>query len=319
MYLTPVVPGYPFNDLVANDNLHPTRPRINFINKLRLTQNLQDADYALVPHDWRIIKNDAEYVSYLEHLSAVIPILIFNFGDRTSECTIKNCLQLRTHLWPWDNEFRKIIVPYPSKNKDLTLRDWKKKPTVSFMGHIPKLGPRSFLGKSPRAALKPIKSSVYLVRKISVFKISKFGNMFDLKITKRAEFTAYPSNPKLKQFTEEYELLLSQSDYILCPRGESNTSVRFYETLSAGATPILINTDGGLPKLSSKYNWKNHILEVDLFSNWKEIIINDWKNLEDNQNYAIRQLSNHNLFVEELYIESYLSRLFEDYLLLKVH
>jgi hypothetical protein len=315
LYITSQIEKFPLNDLFGYERLWPTRPQIEIMNHLNITSNLEEADYALVPHDWRLIRNEKAYVEYLNNLSISIPILILNLGDKTTRCSLNNTLELRTHLWPWENDFRKIIIPYPTDGKNFTIRNWKKDPTISFMGYAPKLGPRSLLGKNPKGILKPIKSSVFLIRHISIIKLSRLENLFDTRITKRTEFTAYSSNPNLMQFTEEYNRVLAESDYVLCPRGESNISIRFYETLSSGATPILINTLGGLPKLSQGRNWENYILELDLFSNWKSKIKMDWENLKFEQNYINRQFSNYNLFKEEININSYLKKLFENYML----
>jgi len=315
LYLASQKSQYPLNDLFGYAKLWPTRPQINLMSNLNLASNPEDADYALVPHDWRMIKKDKAYVEYLNSLSASIPILILNLGDKTSHCPLSNTLQLRTHLWPWENDFRKIIIPYPTANKDFTLRQWKNKPTISFMGYVPKLGPRSLFGKNPKGAFKPLKSSVFLIRHLSIAKLKRLEDKFDIQITKRDEFTAYASNRNIKKLTEEYNLCLAESDYVLCPRGESNISIRFYETLSSGATPILVNTNGGLPKLSKWKKWNDHILDVELFSNWSSQISEDWENLRTEQKYVSRQLGNYNLFNEEVNINKYLAKLFEDYLL----
>jgi hypothetical protein len=314
IFVSPMISGYPLNDLYPYEKLWVTRPQIDFVKELNLTSKIQEADYVLVPHDWRTIRNDIEYIKVLNSLSEKIPIIILNLGDKASECSLRNCIQIRTHLWPWEDLNRKILIPYPTVSKKLVLRKWKPIPTISFMGYIPRLGPRSFFGKSYKGLSKPIKSSVYLTRHISIFRLGKLQKKFDIRITKRREFTAYMSNPNLIQHTAEYESLLAESDYVLCPRGESNTSIRFYETLSSGSTPLLIDTDGGLPKLPPNIEWKNHILELGLFSNWDEAIIKDWSNLSNGQNYLKRQLNNYNFFTNQLTITNYLNALFEDYL-----
>ncbi len=314
IFVSPIISGHPLNDLYPYEKIWATRPQIDFINKLNLTSKIDEADYILVPHDWRTIRDNLGYIRDLNTLSAKIPILILNLGDKASECSLKNCIQIRTHLWPWENLTRKILIPYPTASKKLTLRNWKPVPTISFMGYAPRLGPRSFFGKSYKGLSKPIKSSVYLTRHISIFRLGRLEKKFDIRITKRREFTAYMSNPNLIQHTAEYESNLAESDYVLCPRGESNTSIRFYETLSSGATPLLINTNGGFPKLPPNIEWSNHILETGLFSNWSEAIIKDWSNLGNDQNYLKRQLENYNLFTNVLFINNYLNILFEDYL-----
>jgi hypothetical protein len=51
------------------------------------------------------------------------------------------------------------------------------------------------------------------------------------------------------------------SDYVLCARGAGNFSFRFYETLSAGRIPLLIDTDCVLP-FSDRIDWRRHCVFV---------------------------------------------------------
>ena len=51
------------------------------------------------------------------------------------------------------------------------------------------------------------------------------------------------------------------SSFSLCIRGNGNFSYRFYEALSFGRIPILIDTDVELP-FESIINWKDHIIFI---------------------------------------------------------
>jgi hypothetical protein len=60
---------------------------------------------------------------------------------------------------------------------------------------------------------------------------------------------------------EEFVGNMFESDYILCARGAGNFSYRFYETLSAGRIPLLIDTDCALP-FSDRIDWRKHAVFV---------------------------------------------------------
>jgi hypothetical protein len=315
LFCTPRVEGYATNDLYPWDISRPTRPYINIIESLNLTSNFEDADFALVPHGWQQIKNDRKYMSYLHQLSYAIPILIFNGGDTSSTCRLNNSLELRTHLQPWENLNRKIIFPYPTNPKQFTERIWKNKPTISFMGYIPKFGPVSFFGNEIKCLKNPIKSSVYLNRNISIYRLNKLQKTFNIITVKRNQFTAYNSNPFLELHTKEYNELLSKSDYVLCPRGLGNSSIRFYETLSSGATPILINTNSGLPEIPNSKFWRTNILELELFSDWETVIQKDWNYLKLGDNYLKRQKQNTETFFQNLEVNQFFRNLFKKYLI----
>jgi hypothetical protein len=113
---------------------------------------------------------------------------------------------------------------------------------------------------------------------------------------------------------DQYKENIRKSDYVICPRGFANTSIRFYETLSAGATPILIDSGSQLPILKNELFWKTNIIHLDLFSNWEEAIFNDWKYLGINRNYRSRQLLNKKIFQKELNFENYALKIFQSYL-----
>lgn len=57
---------------------------------------------------------------------------------------------------------------------------------------------------------------------------------------------------------KEYQDILERSRFSLCPRGSSPSSVRFWESLSAGAIPILISDNWVLPD----WDWDNTILFI---------------------------------------------------------
>lgn len=56
----------------------------------------------------------------------------------------------------------------------------------------------------------------------------------------------------------EYKNILERSRYSLCPRGSSPSSVRFWESLHAGAIPILISDNWCLPE----WDWDHTILHI---------------------------------------------------------
>jgi hypothetical protein len=57
---------------------------------------------------------------------------------------------------------------------------------------------------------------------------------------------------------KEYQSILERSIFSLCPRGSSPSSVRFWESLQAGAIPILISDDWVLPD----WNWSDTIIQI---------------------------------------------------------
>ena len=314
IFLAREIPRIPKIDLLTNLTSHPVIPNFNLNSIINFTKNRKESDYVLVPHNWVHIKKNAKYLSYLTSLSHETPILVVNSGDISPKLDLANSLELRTFLHPWENLNRKIIIPNGVKERNFTERKWKPIPTISFVGYVPKLGFGSLFGKNLYGILDPIKSSVYLHRKLSTSKLQNLESIFKVEIIIRSEFTAYKSNPNLKLHSGEFQESLNRSDYVLCPRGSGNNSVRFYEVLSSGATPILIDSGSELPVIRDDRFWFSNIIKLGLFDKWKNQILADWLYLEQNDNYVNRQTQNREVFMKELNIKNYLSNLFEKYL-----
>ena len=68
-------------------------------------------------------------------------------------------------------------------------------------------------------------------------------------IIERARWHFFTENEKQKQKEkEEYQDILGRSRYSLCPKGFGPSTLRFWESLQAGAIPILIADDLWLPE-----------------------------------------------------------------------
>jgi hypothetical protein len=182
------------------------------------------------------------------------------------------------------------------------------------MGYVPKLSFGSLTSQSMSFFHSPIKSSVYLNRKISIKRLKSLADEFKIICIERQTFTLLQKNMNLSTHMDEYEKNLLESDYILCPRGFANTSIRFYEALSSGATPILINSGTNLPELVDSKFWEKNIITVGLFKNWLNPIKKDWNNLSKDDNYANRQLYNQQVFRNELDLHKFAEKIFSSYI-----
>ncbi len=101
-------------------------------------------------------------------------------------------------------------------------------------------------------------------------------------------------------YEQEYVQTLSQSRFSLCPRGSNPNSVRFWESLAAGAIPILISDNYKLPE----WDWDNTIIRIkesDLSTfdyNKLEKMLN---NVEDEEKRRENCLKAYNHFKHENY------------------
>jgi hypothetical protein len=300
------------NILFPTQKLNQVSSKI--ISKLRISNSPNEADFILVPHNWHWIRYNSEYLNYLKTLSGVTPIIMVNTGDASPKCDFPNTIQLRFFLHPGEEKYNKIIVPVPTAPRKFRIRDWSTKPSISFMGYVPSLTPGSILANNLRGLKRPIKNSPFLNRKIGTKKLQLLGRQYNVDVTIRKNYSLLKSNPNFKELDLEFQNSLDTSDYILCPRGFGNYSIRFYESLSAGATPILIESDSDFPVISLKSFWENNIVRVGLFQDWKKLINEDWDNLKNGNNYRKRQELNSKIFKEELAFDNFLDKLFDNYL-----
>jgi len=290
------------------------QPDIDIISNLRVTDNYLQADFVLIPHPWVSIQKRKSYLDYLVRLSRDVPLLVANSDDVSPRCDLPNTLQFRSFLHPKESSFRKIVFPYPAHKFVSNIRNWRPVPRVSFIGFVPKFGLGSLTSKSSSFIKSPLKTSVYINRRITVIKLKNLDWQFDITCIPRKQFTLLSDNNNLKSHMIEYKENLAKTDYVICPRGFANTSIRFYEALSAGATPILIDSGSPLPQIETKNFWDNNILKLSLFSDWSQNIWNDWQNLGTNANYLKRQLLNAEVFEQELYFENFVRKIFRNYL-----
>jgi hypothetical protein len=291
------------------------RSSINGWGRLNTTDKPSLADFALVPHEVAKLINNKDYIQQLKRLSTDLPLVVFNTGDKSPNLNFRNVLQIRTFLHPWESQNNKIVVPYPAEPKKLEFRDWSDIPTISFMGYVPRLSVGSLFGNSFRSLRHPIKSSVFLNRRIVTHRLHSMSGKLNVRLCARSSFSGNKSAWGFEKLQIEFEQDLIASDYVFCPRGFGNTSIRFFETLSAGRIPVTINTNTPLPVLSSGYLWEDYALNLNMFDNWEGKILDHWNSQVRRDTYHQRQLKASNLFYSDLEYRKVLKNLFEDYLL----
>jgi hypothetical protein len=99
---------------------------------------------------------------------------------------------------------------------------------------------------------------------------------------------------------QEYENILSRSRFSLCPRGSNPNSVRFWESLAAGAIPVLISDNYKLPE----WDWDNTIIRIkesDLLSLDYDKLEKMLNNVEDEEEKRINCLKAYEYFKHENY------------------
>jgi dTDP-4-dehydrorhamnose reductase len=83
--------------------------------------------------------------------------------------------------------------------------------------------------------------------------------------------------PNIQEKIKDFNDLLEISEYVFCPRGNGNFSIRFYEGLKSGKIPILLETDNELP-FENIFDWKS----ICIISRDETTLIDDILNFHKN-------------------------------------
>jgi hypothetical protein len=229
---------------------------------------LEDAQIAALPFDGGLIvgwAQDASLIGVAQRFvdlaaGAGLRTLIIVNHDVSDRLPLSGpALVLRTSLDGRTRAPEEFALPAWHENivdthlgGQLPLRDYKSKPVVSFCGLAARTDPplKRRLKFVAMRTLKrlgyywPHNDGIYL-RKLAMSHLNASRLVDTSFIVRDAYFGGIPA-PQSQVRTEYIQNIL-ESDYVLCVRGNGNFSFRFFETMSLGRTPVLIDTDCVLP------------------------------------------------------------------------
>ncbi len=137
----------------------------------------------------------------------------------------------------------------------LPLREYRSKPVVSFCGMAAQTGAplKRRMKLAAMQALQrlghywPHNDGIYL-RQLAMSHLNASRRVETSFIVRDAYFGGTELDPTVKpRVRADYIRNILESDYVLCVRGWGNFSFRFFEAMSLGRTPVLIDTDCVLP------------------------------------------------------------------------
>jgi hypothetical protein len=232
-----------------------------------------EADIALLPFDGAaLIKHRhepnprhvaaARRVASNAAVSGLRTLVIVN-SDSSQPVPIDNAIVLRTSLdrrTRQPNEFalpawhEDLVTNY--LDGDIRVRPKHDRPTVAFCGHVATHGPplKRRIKNLLRYALQPLgyyinhNDGTYL-RRDAMLALEADQRVHTAFIRRDGYFGGrLDQSPKSQQDVRgEYVRNLVEADYALDVRGYGNFSFRFFETMSLGRIPVLLDTDRVLP------------------------------------------------------------------------
>src|SRR3989338_1552740 len=252
---------------------------------IRIVDDPAHADCFLAPHNYFALKKTlgqsaaAMYLSTFVTLSQTYKknILLFAMADSDEDIDVPNSIVFRFSQYGYKKKKNEILMPFyqsPSISeqsmgyrqeiwKEISLRRKGEKPTISFCGWagFPNAYRRMTFAariiledvkkrilRDPRADLR--KPGIYFRRKAmaALRGSTRIRTNFIVRKSYSAKRGSDGSRKIQPEEAErEYIRSMLQSDFVLAPKGHGNGSVRFYEALSLGRFPVLINTDCVLP------------------------------------------------------------------------
>ncbi|MST04241.1 MAG: hypothetical protein EXS49_01580 [Candidatus Pacebacteria bacterium] len=258
---------YPIFGEKKNDNQLYNTSAFKYFDKpfFKVVDKIQDADFILIPHLYKSLEDS--YIKEAESFSKINNkiLLIYAYGDLDQKIKVKNAIVMkysgyRHSMKPWE-----LVIPPNAADASLeTSIIYRNKtntiPIIGFCGWADSKNISDKIKLFIRNLYIEIKSILSLNQKINA---SKKGIYFRKKSIKylqssslvktsfiiRKSFSMHRKTISLDPEIARREFLenIKSSDLMLDVRGDGNASTRFYEALSLGRIPIVIDTELILP------------------------------------------------------------------------
>lgn len=215
--------------------------------RLRTTKSVSNSNAILVPTDLAYWYKNRGYIKYLSELTDSNKLIIFNFSDFIPKVKrLERAVYIRPFLNPGENPKNVILAPYEIKPM-YSARELNPFFQVSFMGFVPRIFSRRVYFGLKNSFNHPMISNGAIIRKLMILKMKR--STLPSIIVSRKQFSGWTRDNSIERQKryEDYEKLIKESRYVLCPRGDGNQSLRFYETLSAGRVPVIIDSHMRFP------------------------------------------------------------------------
>ena len=225
-----------------------------------LTPEISDADAIFLPHNYWILKR-----KYPEQLAEIVrdaetlqkPIVIDAYGDSDADIPIRNAVILRTSRYRHQLKPHEVIIPaYTNDLQDIAFASPREKSPMPIVG---------FAGWSEASRNARMKAVFFRVLSLMqphyachipgvVFRQQSLAVLASSPqiATNFLSRKSYSGHTKTLQgdpqtLRAEFVKNIVASDYTLNVKGNGNYSQRFYETLSLGRIPLLLDTACMLP------------------------------------------------------------------------
>lgn len=235
----------------------------NFFEKEVVLASLEDCKAIVLPNNFHWLPPEASvYIRKWADIAERFgkPLFIFAFSDYADELVFDP----RAHVFLY-SIYRDTTTPQsistPPQSTDLSPalpRLKQEAPVVSFCGRAGFSSVRSMLTEYIKNTLQGLKSlirPVALAKKTGLYwrrkalRACSRSNLIKTNFIIRNTYSGSRKTIELEpaQARAQFVQSVKDADFVLAPKGDGNSSMRFYEALSAGRIPVLIDTDMVLP------------------------------------------------------------------------
>ncbi|MDZ4284814.1 MAG: exostosin family protein [Patescibacteria group bacterium] len=290
LFIADAMPGAPLVSLIRiQKGQHDTGqtlftntlPRTFALTSYEFVPTIADADYALFPHAIRSKKDSllpAVRKAREEARAAGKQIIVFVGGDLSHDIFIDDVIVLKGSQYRLLKRPNEIIVLPPAEDfadsMAIAPRAKSEKPVISFCGWAGFATPLSYAKYALKNAWIDVNALATRAPRLRVFKKGLYwrrkamrvlarDRRIETRFIVRKTFSANAKTISLDPIVARREYIenMRESDLVLAPKGDGNFSVRFYEALSMGRIPIVIDTDMVFP-LEDLIRYDDFILRV---------------------------------------------------------
>lgn len=243
----------------------------------------EKADIFLLAHNYPLVCRNAAYLRRFAEISRRYGkrIVVFWHGDGTEAAALPNAVVFRTSQYK--SKLRPGEFIMPAYSEDLSQSHpaeprmkHEGPPIAGFCGWATFKDLRNALGTFLRAFPYELLSvttrnprwrsrqkGIWLRRKL--LRLLGASRHVQPNFILRSSHSAHSATIRLDPAVARREYIgnMRQSDLALCLRGDGNYSLRFYEALSLGRVPLLLDTDCALP-LEDRIDYSSFTVRVPI-------------------------------------------------------
>ena len=256
-------------------------PDFNFAHEI--VSSVSEADFVLAPQPFKQL-GEAER-AYLTEQAAFAraagkKLLVFLSGDycHRLHIDIPDTIVFKASEYRGNRTENEVVfspfVEDLGTMYGVTVRTKAERPVISFCGYAGFPSLRQLVKYLVQNAVIDLKILFTGIARYAVFKRGIYfrrraiqllakDSRLDTRFTIRSSFSGNTNtiNQDPKTLRAEYVASMQDTDFVLCPKGDANFSSRFFECLSLGRIPVLIDTKMYLP-LEQHINYTQFVVRV---------------------------------------------------------